>query len=227
MDPSLIYLVEDDENIRELVSYALKNSGFDVLGFDRAGSFFTQLEKKNPQLIILDIMLPGQDGLVILQKCKSSAKTQAIPIIMLTAKSTEYDVIKGLDMGADDYIKKPFAILELISRVKAVLRRSEPQQKKFISLHYAGISLYLDKRQVEVDGKLINLTFKEFELLAYLLANQGIVLSRDKILYNIWGIDFAGETRTVDMHIKSLRQKLGGSASVIETVRGVGYKIGG
>jgi two-component system alkaline phosphatase synthesis response regulator PhoP len=226
MDPSLIYLVEDDENIRELVSYALKNSGFDVLGFDRAGPFFTQLEKKSPQLIILDIMLPGQDGLAILQKCKSAAKTQTIPIIMLTAKSTEYDVIKGLDMGADDYIKKPFAVLELISRVKAVLRRSGPNEKS-IRLHYADIALDLDKRQVEVDGALINLTFKEFELLAYLLANQGIVLSRDKILYNIWGIDFAGETRTVDMHIKSLRQKLGDSASVIETVRGVGYKIGG
>jgi two-component system alkaline phosphatase synthesis response regulator PhoP len=221
-----IYVVEDDENIRELVIYALKNSDFDVRGLACGDTLFSEIEKKIPHLIILDIMLPGEDGLTILKKLKNNIQTHDIPIIMLTAKSTEYDIIKGLDLGADDYISKPFAVLELISRIKAVLRRSKSTEKAVL-LSYGSISVDLNKRMVYVNDNTVNLTFKEFELLVCLLQNKGIVLSRDKILSKVWDIDFEGETRTVDMHIKTLRQKLGEAASVIETIRGVGYKIGG
>jgi two-component system alkaline phosphatase synthesis response regulator PhoP len=227
MPEQLIYIVEDDENIRKLITYALENSDYVVNGFNDGASFFAAQQKRLPNLIILDIMLPDEDGLSILQKIKNNESSENIPVIMLTAKTTEYDIIKGLDMGADDYIKKPFSVLELISRVKAILRRHDYELKAFTILEYKDLQVNLDKRLVYVADKPIQLTYKEFELLAYLLHNQGIVLSREKIISHVWELDFVGETRTVDMHIKTLRQKLGKAGSYIETVRSVGYKIGG
>lgn len=221
-----IYCVEDDENIRELIVYALKNSGFDVKGFEDSKGLYLGIDESLPDLILLDIMLPGEDGLSILKNLRSKASTESIPIIMITAKTSEYDKVMGLDMGADDYIVKPFGIMELISRVKALLRRVNKNTpiRNIISLK--DITLNYDKRLVTVDGSIIQLTYKEFELLYYLLKNQNIVLTRENILNEIWGYDFEGETRTVDVHIGTLRQKLGQSGSLIQTIRNVGYKIG-
>lgn len=220
-----IYCVEDDENIRELIVYALKNSNFDAVGFENAEEFYLALNKSVPDLVLLDIMLPGEDGLSILKKLKSQSATEYIPVMMITAKTSEYDKVIGLDMGADDYITKPFGVMELISRVKALLRRvNRNKPTGIISLN--NITLDYDKRLVTVDDSLIQLTYKEFELLYYLLKNQNIVLSRDNILNEIWGFDFEGETRTVDVHIGALRQKLGKSGQLIQTIRNVGYKIG-
>lgn len=221
-----IYLVEDDESIRELILYALKNSGFEAEGFERGEPFWTAVNRAVPSLCILDIMLPGDDGLHILRRIKEHPAYQTIPVIMLTAKATEYDKVKGLDLGADDYITKPFSVLELISRVRAVLRRVKPQQDQ-TCLSYEGILLDHDRRIVTADDQPVTLTYKEFELLAFLLKNVSIALTRDKIMERVWGFDYEGESRTVDMHIKSLRQKLGECGEVIQTVRGVGYKIGG
>ena len=225
-DKQSVYIVEDDASIRELEIYALKNSEFEVTGFESGKSLMAQLEIKVPDIILLDIMLPGEDGLEILKKLKNSSKTKDIPVIMVTAKGSEYDKVVGLDSGADDYVTKPFGMMELISRIKAVLRRSGKQQDK-TKLSVGGISLDTKKHEVKVDGEQVVLTLKEFELLEKLMRNQGIVLTRDQLLTEIWGYDFDGETRTVDVHIRTLRQKLGEQGSLVKTVRGVGYRIGG
>lgn len=220
---TLIYCIEDDENIRELVVYALENNGFKAIGFENGKDLF---DLPNPDLIILDIMLPGDDGYTILQNLRSNFKTRDIPVIMLTAKTSEFDKVKALDMGADDYVEKPFGIMELISRVKAVLRRSR-KNKPDTKLTFKEISIDYEKRLVKVKGKEVNLTHKEFELLYYLMQNQEIVLSRDKIMNQVWGFDFEGETRTIDVHIGTLRLKLGDAGKYIQTIRNVGYKLGG
>ena len=222
----MIYCVEDDRSIRELIIYALKSNGYEAIGFSEGRPFFKALESGVPALILLDIMLPGEDGIEILKKLKASPKTRHIPIIMLTAKSAEYDKVLGLDNGADDYITKPFGIMEFLSRVKAVLRRSGNVSNSS-ELSTGRLTMYIDRHVVLADGKEVALTFKEFELLKYLLENAGIVLTRDKLLEEVWGYEYEGETRTVDVHIRTLRQKLGEAGSVIETVRGIGYRIGG
>ncbi|WP_394923101.1 winged helix-turn-helix domain-containing protein [uncultured Robinsoniella sp.] len=221
----MIYCVEDDMNIRELVAYALKTSGYEAIGFENAAEFYKGLKDGNPDLILLDIMLPDEDGISILKKLRAKNEYKDIPVIMLTAKSTEYDKVKGLDVGADDYVTKPFGVMELISRIKAVLRRSQKSISTDMMV-LGDIRLDIQKHEVTVSGKEVVLTYKEFELLTYLMKNQGIVLSRDKILEVIWNYDYEGESRTVDVHIGSLRQKLGSSGNMIETVRGVGYKMG-
>jgi len=220
-----IFIVEDDDNIRELVLYALKGE-FEAQGFAAPSDFWRQLKTEIPDLVLLDIMLPEEDGISILKRLKAIDKTSDIPVIMLTAKDSEYDRVKGLDFGADDYVTKPFSVLELISRINAVLRRSGLQNKICGILQIQNVSLDIEKHTVAVDGTEVILTYKEFELLHLLMENCGIVLSREKILSLIWGIDFEGETRTVDMHIKTLRQKLGAGGDMIHTVRGVGYKVG-
>ncbi len=219
---SKIFYVEDDTNIRELVEYTLKSSGFSVKGFELAESFFEKLKIEKPDLILLDIMLPDKDGISILKELRNNGDFKHIPVIMLTAKSSQLDKIKGLDEGADDYITKPFDIIELISRIKAVLRRTKPEEE---NICYNGITLNKKRHILTVDGEEITLTFKEFELLYHLLINQGIVLGRDKLMNLVWGTDFEGETRTVDVHIRTLRQKLGACGEYIKTVRNVGYKI--
>ena len=221
---ALIYIVEDDQNIREIESFALKNSGYTIMDFECAKDFYHQLAEKVPDCILLDIMLPDEDGLEILKKIRSIPDTRKVPIMMITAKTTELDKVKGLDLGADDYITKPFGIMELISRVKALLRRSmNMEDEKFQS---AG-DIFLDgeKHMVYVKDEPVDLTFKEYELLKLLIQNQGIVMSRDVIMERIWGIDFEGESRTLDVHIKTLRQKLKNAGTLIKTVRNVGYMI--
>ncbi|MGI6152152.1 MAG: ATP-binding protein, partial [Christensenellales bacterium] len=215
----MIYCVEDDRSIRELIIYALKSNGFDAIGFGEGGPFFQALENGLPSLILLDIMLPGEDGIEILKRLKASPRTRHIPVIMLTAKSAEYDKVLGLDSGADDYITKPFGIMEFLSRVKAVLRRAGSLNTSS-ELSAGRLTMNIDRRAVLVDGQEVSLTFKEFELLKYLLKNAGIVLTRDKLLEEVWGYEYEGETRTVDVHIRTLRQKLGEAGSIIETVRG-------
>ena len=222
----MIFCVEDDDNIRELVIYTLETTGLEARGFADGTAFMEALAFDTPELDLLDIMLPGEDGLEILKKLKNSSKTKDIPVIMVTAKGSEYDKVVGLDSGADDYVTKPFGMMELISRIKAVLRRSGKQQDK-TKLSVGGISLDTKKHEVKVDGENVVLTLKEFELLEKLMRNQGIVLTRDQLLTEIWGYDFDGETRTVDVHIRTLRQKLGEQGSLVKTVRGVGYRIGG
>ena len=222
----MIFCVEDDDNIRELVIYTLETTGLEARGFADGTVFMEALAFDTPELVLLDIMLPGEDGLEILKKLKSSSKTKDIPVIMVTAKGSEYDKVVGLDSGADDYVTKPFGMMELISRIKAVLRRSGKQQDK-TKLSVGGICLDTKKHEVKVDGENAVLTLKEFELLEKLMRNQGIVLTRDQLLTEIWGYDFDGETRTVDVHIRTLRQKLGEQGSLVKTVRGVGYRIGG
>ena len=222
----MIFCVEDDDNIRELVIYTLETTGLEARGFADGTAFMEALAVDSPERVLLDIMLPGEDGLEILKKLKNSSKTKDIPVIMVTAKGSEYDKVVGLDSGADDYVTKPFGMMELISRIKAVLRRSGKQQDK-TKLSVGGISLDTKKHEVKVDGEQVVLTLKEFELLEKLMRNQGIVLTRDQLLTEIWGYDFDGETRTVDVHIRTLRQKLGEQGSLVKTVRGVGYRIGG
>lgn len=225
----MIFIVEDDESIREMEGYALKNSGYDVKGFATGDEMFACLANTLPKLILLDIMLPGDDGLAILRKIRENESTKRIPIMMVTAKTTELDKVRGLDMGADDYLAKPFGIMELVSRVKALLRRTDAQEKiksENIKLSFGGISLDDSSRRVTTDGIEVDLTYKEYELLKFLMLNVNIVMSRDKILSEVWGFDYEGESRTVDMHIKALRQKLGTAGSAIKTVRSVGYKIG-
>lgn len=220
-----IYCVEDEENIRKLIVYALENNNFEAEGFENSDAFYDKLNISIPDLILLDIMLPGDDGLLILEKLRRNPTTKDIPIIMVTAKTSEYDRVKGLDMGADDYIVKPFSVMELISRVKAVLRRTSTNNNlNIISL--SNITIDYNKRLVSVDNAIIDVTYKEFELLYYLFKNQDIVLTRDDIMNQVWGFDFQGETRTVDVHISSLRQKLGKHGSIIKTIRNVGYKVG-
>jgi two-component system alkaline phosphatase synthesis response regulator PhoP len=223
-----VYIVEDDENIRELCVYALKSSGFEAVGFENASDFFAELKTGSPDLAVLDIMLPEEDGLSILKRLRGSALHNRLPIIMLTAKGSEYDKVKALDMGADDYVTKPFGVTELISRINAVLRRSayaSVNADKGV-LTYKNIVFDDERHVVMVDGDAVNFTYKEYELLRYLLINDGIVLSRDRLMEAVWGFDFEGESRTVDMHIKTLRQKLGAAGAHIKTVRNVGYKLG-
>ena len=221
---SLIYIVEDDVNIREIERYALKNSGFEVQEFECGKELHKAIEKHVPNLILLDIMLPNEDGLDILTELRNQKATKKVPIIMVTAKTTELDKVKGLDLGADDYMTKPFGVMELISRVKALLRRTEDIAEPPI-LTNGEIVIDMDKRSVKVNGNSCELTYKEFELLKMLLLNRGIVLTRDKIMDQVWGFEYEGESRTVDMHIKTLRQKLGTAGSAIKTVRNVGYMI--
>lgn len=223
----MIYIVEDDAEIREMESYALKSGGFDVEAFDCAKSMDVRVKEEIPEMFILDIMLPGEDGLSILKRLRSQENTKDVPVIMLTAKSSELDKVKGLDLGADDYIAKPFGILEFISRVRALLRRSgsirgEAEAAKVYTL--GTIHMDDSRREVSVDGSAVELTYKEYELLKLLIGHPGLVYSRQQILEKIWGIDFDMDTRTVDMHIKTLRQKLGDQGSLIQTVRNVGYK---
>lgn len=221
---ALIYIVEDDKNIREIEAFALKNSGYQIKDFECAADFYAKMKEKLPNLILLDIMLPDEDGLNIVKNIRSNSESRKIPIIMITAKTTELDKVKGLDMGADDYLTKPFGVMELISRVKALLRRYEGMEdEKFYSV--GSLFLDVEKHSVSVDNELIELTFKEYELLRLLMQNAGIVTSRDVIMERVWGTDFEGESRTLDMHIKTLRQKLGTAGSMIKTIRNVGYII--
>ncbi|WP_019133855.1 response regulator transcription factor [Kallipyga massiliensis] len=220
----MIYLVEDDQNIRDLICYALRGDGFRASGFEDANSLYRAMEKELPDLFILDIMLEGESGYDILKKLKANAKTRPLPVLMLTAKTAEYDKVKGLDMGADDYVTKPFGVMELLSRIRAILRRYGVSESH-PALRLGSLSLDPDKRSVEYDGKPVELTYKEFELLHYLMDNLELVLSRDQIMEEVWGYEYAGETRTVDVHIRSLRHKLGDGARYIHTVRNVGYKM--
>ncbi|MCL1790854.1 MAG: response regulator transcription factor [Peptococcaceae bacterium] len=221
-----VFVVEDDDSIREMLVYALNSAGFQVRGFADGFDFEAALLQEAPDLVLLDIMLPGKDGMELLSRLRKSPPHSRLPVIILSAKSGEMDRIKGLDLGADDYVGKPFSVLEVISRVRAVLRRSGNQTDLPDELRVGPVVLNEEKRSVLVDGREVVLTYKEFELLHYLMINEGIVLSRDKLLAQVWGFDYNGESRTVDMHIKSLRQKLGDGGAVIGTVRNVGYKIG-
>ncbi len=221
----MIYLVEDDDSIRELVLYTLHTTGFEAEGFRNAADFWQALEKELPQLVLLDIMLPDEDGLHILKRLRAGAETADLPVIMLTAKSSEYDRVVGLDSGADDYMPKPFGMMELVSRVRALLRRAAKPAAEDKLFTAGSLAVDVKRRAVTVDGEPVILTYKEFELLCYLLENRGVVLSRDQILTKIWDYNYSGETRTVDVHIRTLRQKLGDAGALIETVRGVGYRL--
>ena len=220
---ALIYIVEDDSSIREIETIALKNSNYMVCAFEKAKDFYKKLDEITPDLVLLDIMLPDENGYDILKKLRNNPTTKRLPIIMVTAKTTEMDMIRGLDEGADDYIKKPFSIMELITRVKALLRRTETSEPKVLQL--GNIMIDHERHLVFVDEKQLELTFKEYELLRYLMTNPSVVLSREAIMRQVWGVEFEGESRTVDMHIKTLRQKLGDAGSRIRTVRNVGYVI--
>jgi two-component system alkaline phosphatase synthesis response regulator PhoP len=221
----MIYIVEDDENIRELEEYALSNSGYQVKGFSTGEELQVALKEKIPKIIILDIMLPGISGLEILKKLRDSHDTKTVPVLMITAKTSELDRVKGLDLGADDYLVKPFGVLEMVSRVKALLRRTNSEQSGN-QYSYKEISVDDERHIVQAGNETLDLTYKEYELLKYLLANVNIVLSREKLMNHVWGFDYEGESRTVDMHIKTLRKKLGDSGDAIKTIRNVGYKIG-
>lgn len=224
---ALIYCVEDDESIRELVGYGLHGQGYKVEGFGNAEDFYNALKVAVPDLVLLDIMLPGEDGLSILKKIRSHKDEENIPVIMMTAKTSEFDVVRGLDLGADDYVTKPFGIMELFSRIRSVLRRSKrTTERKLEKLDYQGIHVDQEQHVVTVNGKEVQLTLKEFDLLCYLILNKGIVLSRDQIMQAVWDSPFEMESRTIDMHIMSLRQKLGEEGASIRTVRGVGYRLG-
>ncbi len=225
---SHIFIVEDDNDIREMESYALESNGYEVSAFESGRAFHQAIAQTTPDLVLLDIMLPDEDGLSILRALRADGRTASVPIIMVTAKTTETDKVRGLDMGADDYLAKPFGIMELVSRVKALLRRSAITlpEVKGATYTYQEIALNDDKHRVEVDGEMIELTYKEFELLKQLLMQQGSVLTREQLMETVWGFQFAGETRTVDMHIKTLRHKLGDAGRLIETVRNVGYRLG-
>ena len=223
----MIYFVEDDASIRELVLYTLNNAGLQTEGFERPSAFWAAMEQVRPTLILLDIMLPEEDGLSILRKLRADRATRALPVMMLTAKGTEYDTVLALDAGADDYVPKPFRMMELLSRIRALIRRAEgyntlPESEEY---HIDGLELSPSRHLVRVNGQEIALTFKEFELLCLLVENRGIVLSRDKILDKVWQDTMGRESRTVDVHIRTLRHKLGTIGGRIETVRGVGYKF--
>ena len=225
MKTPLVYIVEDDNNISEIESFALKNSGYITEVFETGKIFFKHLQNKKPDIVLLDIMLPDMDGLEILKKMKNTPDYKKIPVIMVTAKTTEIDKVKGLDLGADDYISKPFGIMELISRVKALLRRTLNLEEEKV-LSYESVVMDVEKRAVYVNNDAVELTYKDFELLKLLLQNSGIVLRREVIMDRVWGTEFEGESRTLDMHIKTLRQKLGEGGAIIKTIRNVGYEIG-
>ena len=218
---AFIYIVEDDESIREIEAIALKNSGHEVCTFSNATAFYNKLSGILPDLLVLDVMLPDSDGNTIVKKLRAMPETKNLPIIMVTAKTSEVDLIRGLDNGADDYIKKPFSVMELITRVKTLLRRTQGAREDYLTLGLIEIDNV--RHKCEVNGETIELTYKEHELLKYLIINKGIVLSRDQIMLNVWGTEFEGESRTVDMHIKTLRQKLKSEGEHIKTVRNVGY----
>ncbi len=222
----MIWCVEDDASIRDIEVYALQATGLAAKGFEDGDSFLSALKTELPDLVILDVMLPGTDGIEVLKTLKSTAEYADIPVIMATAKGAEFDKVQGLDLGADDYLVKPFGMMEMVSRVKAVLRRCKPKTVNRI-LQTGDLSLNLDERIVTVNCEKISLTYKEFELLSLFMKNTGLVFSRDTLYNEIWGADFVGETRTVDMHIRTLRQKLGKYGEMIETIRHVGYKFGG
>lgn len=217
----MIYIVEDDRNIQEIELFALKNSGYQAAGFETAKDFFRALSERLPELILLDIMLPDEDGMSILRRLRQRADTQRIPVILVTAKSSELDKVKGLDGGADDYLAKPFGVMELIARVKALLRRSGALEESVLVC--GEVTLDSEKRMVSVSGKPVELTYKEFELLRLLMKNCGIVISRDVIMERVWDASFEGETRTIDVHVRTLRQKLGDAGAIIKTIRNVGY----
>ncbi len=222
----MIYLLEDDDSIRKLVIYGLESQGYEAEGFEAPSAFWKAMNSRLPELVLLDIMLPEEDGLSILQKLRSASATKKLPVIMLTAKNTEYDRVIGLDNGADDFISKPFGMMELVARVRAVLRRTEPAAA---STEYQIGPLYVspERHIVKVNGKDVTLTYKEFEILCLMLENEGVVLTRSVLMDRIWGCEFERENRTLDVHIRTLRAKLGEAGSCIETVRGVGYKIEG
>ena len=222
----MIWCVDDDNTIRDIEVYTLTQTGFEAKGFADGISMLEALKTEKPELIVLDIMLPGKDGVEILKEIRSNPETRKIPVIMATAKGTEMDRIQGLDTGADDYLVKPFGVMEMVSRINAVLRRCEPDEKEEV-LSIGEITLSDKEHLVTVNGEKVVLTFKEFEILKLFMSNPGIVFSRDKLLSEVWGIDYLGESRTVDMHIKTLRQKLGDAGALIETVIGVGYKMEG
>lgn len=222
----MIWCVDDDNTIRDIEVYTLTQTGFEAKGFADGISMLEALKTENPELIVLDIMLPGKDGVEVLKEIRSNPETRKIPVIMATAKGTEMDKIQGLDTGADDYLVKPFGVMEMVSRIKAVLRRCEPDEKEEV-LSIGEITLSDKEHLVTVNDEKVVLTFKEFEILKLFMSNPGIVFSRDKLLSEVWGIDYLGESRTVDMHIKTLRQKLGDAGTIIETVIGVGYKMEG
>lgn len=219
----MIWCVEDDAGIRDIELYALNSANFETRGFEDGLSFWEALKNEKPELVILDIMLPGMDGIEILTKMKESAQYNTIPVIMATAKGQEYDRIRGLDLGADDYIVKPFSIMEMVSRVKAVLRRSQPQQASKV-LKVGGLVVHLDEHTVVVDGSRVQLTYKEFELLRVFLSHPGMVYTREQLFSQVWKLDYMGDSRTLDSHIRTLRQKLDGYGKMIETVRNVGYR---
>lgn len=221
----MIFCVEDDRGIRELVVYTLQTAGYEAVGIPEGEELFRRLQTEKPELILLDIMLPGEDGITILKKLRANSETEDIPVIMATAKGTEYDKVIGLDMGADDYIVKPFGMMEMVSRVKAVLRRSAKESKD--SIRTGEICMDLAGREVNVCGEPVRLTLKEFDLLKLLMENPGRVYSREQLLDIVWGIEYVGETRTVDVHIGTLRTKLGACGEYIETVRGIGYRMKG
>ena len=219
-----IWCVEDDASIRDIEIYTLNSTGFEARGFENGEDFFAALAQETPDLVILDVMLPGMDGVSILRKMKDNAATKRLPVIMATAKGMEYDKIQSLDLGADDYLVKPFGMMEMVSRVRAVLRRCAPLGEGNV-LRAGNLIVSLDERTVTANGHRVNLTFKEFELLKLFLSHPKMVFTRDQLLSNVWNIDYAGETRTVDVHIQTLRQKLGDCGRMIETVRNVGYRL--
>lgn len=221
----MIFCVEDDKNIRELVVYTLNTTGMSAKGMESGKELWSTLEAEIPELILLDIMLPGEDGIQILNKLKMTSRYKSIPVIMVTAKGTEYDKVKGLDTGADDYVTKPFGMMELISRIKAVLRRTGKQKKNEITL--GCLSIHMEKHEVKVNGKQVVLTLKEYEMLCKLVQNPETVFTRERLLEEIWGYEAEVETRTIDVHVRTLRQKLGEAGDFVETVRGVGYRLGG
>ena len=222
----MIYYVEDDNNIRDLVVYTLRQTGLEARGFSAAGAFFSALQETTPELVLLDIMLPGEDGLQILKQLRASSQTADIPVIMITARDTEYDTVVGLDAGADDYIAKPFGMMELVARVKAMLRRTTAKMDTE-SVTINDLTVDARRHVVTVAGEPIQLTLKEFELLRFLMENRGVAFTREKLLERVWDLGYGGGTRTVDVHVQTLRQKLGAAGSMVETVRGVGYRFGG
>jgi two-component system alkaline phosphatase synthesis response regulator PhoP len=223
----MIYLLEDEASIRKLVVYTLNNSGLETEGFATAEEFWQAMQKQVPRLALLDIMLPDEDGLEVLKRLRASPATEKLPVIMLTAMGTEYDKVMGLDLGADDYIPKPFGMMELVARVKSLLRRTEPAKNQLDEYRLGGLYVSIPRHIVSVFNTQVSLTPKEFDVLVFLLRHQGMVLTRDQIMSGVWGYDFDGESRTVDVHIRTLRAKFGQYADLIETVRGVGYRIGG
>ena len=223
----MIYVLEDDESIRELIIYTLNGQKMEAKGFSTPSEFWEAISEKVPSLVLLDIMLPEEDGFSILEKLRAAPATKRLPIIMLTAKGSEYDIVRGLDIGADDYIPKPFRMMELLSRIRALLHRSGANDGRMEEYRVGNLYVNPTRHEVQVDGKDVVLTLKEFELLNLLISRQGIVFTRAQLLDEIWGYGFDGESRTVDVHVRTLRQKLGPAGNYIETVRGIGYKIGG